>query len=393
MGVPARSRRRDRYGRGAVAAAPVVLLVLLAVESSWSVATLGQNPLSATASVVQSGPAGSTVRFQLHADGIALALHLGVLSYSGQTVRPDHLYVFADYRFPGQFTTVLTVLGDVQRLRLYLAEAGDPVPVDSVNASQAASVLRADPHAAFAIIGLPAPDSIWSDATAFLANWVREGGLLIWAGGPLGYSSGHPIAGGFVFDGPGWQGQETLAGYNLTDSAPYLPAGATTTRPAPPLDGTDSTPLGEALGTQYYATPAGANVTQLAAHGDLSLGFTSPVGGEGGASPRASVAYLPEGLGGILFFAGADSAGYSGYVPFATGWITDGTAVLTLDIALWLALGAIPSPGPAVSQDANVPAWGSSTVTVSVPTSGPLEWVAVDRYDSVLLAYSSGTLP
>jgi hypothetical protein len=149
--------------------------------------------------------------------------------------------------------------------------------------------------------------------------------------------------------------------------------------------------LGLALATQYYATPTGANVSELSAHGGIDLGLDTV--GEAGASPRTSLAYVPVGSGGILFFGGADYSGYNGYVPFAQGWITDGTAVISLDIALWLDLDSAPLAGGSNATVVSVPAGGEVDIHLAVPaTSSGLEWVAVDRSDSVLLAGESGTL-
>jgi hypothetical protein len=372
---------------------PVALIVLLAGEALWGAGTYGADPLSAQVTTISSGPGASIVQFELRANGVSLQLHLGAWATPGLRARPDRLYVLADPAYPSLFSDSETVRGDVGRIASYLNEIGAPLAVEAITGAEALPLLEADPHAAFAVIGLPAPDSVISNSTTFLATWVRDGGLLIWAGGPIGFASGHPSSGGrFDYDSLGWEAQLAIAGFNVTDPAPLMPSGSSTTAPAPPISAASPTALGSALATQYYATPAGANFSELESHGGLPLGFATEPGAEGGHSVRTSIAYIPVGAGGILFFGGADFSAYEGYIPYSSGWITDGTAVLSLDIALWIGLGALPSGGPSSSITVAVPSDSSVSVSLPVSTNGPIGWIAVDRTDSVLLAYQGGLL-
>ncbi|MCI4330874.1 MAG: hypothetical protein L3K19_03375 [Thermoplasmata archaeon] len=388
---------RGRGRRLRWAAIPIVALALLAVESGWGVHARGDGTLEVTASTAPSGGLGATITLQLHSTAAPLDLRVGLVSADRPTTRPDRLFVLADPLYPGPYTNggVATLEGDAIRIASYLATLGNPIPVETISGSAVRGDLTADPNAAFAVIGLPAPDTVLSNSTWFLADWVRSGGLLIWAGGPLGYAAGHPGSGGsFDYANPGWYGQELLAGYPVTDPAPVVPLGTPTKLPPPPLDGTSPSPLASALSTQYYATPAGANVTGLARHGGLDLGLISAPGAEGPAAPRTSIAYLPLGHGGILFFGGADASGYVGYEPYAQGWITDGTAVISLDIALWLGLGAVPTSSYAASLWVSVGPLGTTSCSFAVPdASGTYEWIVVDLSDSVLLVGSSGVAP
>jgi hypothetical protein len=374
-----------------------VVLALLAVESGWGIHQRSDVSFVVSATTGPAGAGGANVTLHLRSTSAPLALNVGVISVTRPTIRPDRLFVLADPRYPALYTNggATTLDGDAIRIASYLATLGNPIPVQTIMGSDARADLTADPHAAFAVIGLPAPDTLLSNSTSFLAAWVRAGGLLIWAGGPLGYASGHPGPGGsFAFANLGWTGQLLLAGYPLTDPARVAAPDTPTMRPPPPLDGTNASRLGSALSTQYYATPAGANVSELAAYGGLDAGFDSAPGAEGPAAPRTSIAYVPVGHGGILFFGGADITGYEGYVPFANGWITDGTAVISLDIALWLGLGAVPAGTYASSQRVSLGAGGSASCSFALPyANASFEWIVVDLTDSVLLAGATGFVP
>ncbi|MCI4335701.1 MAG: hypothetical protein L3K17_00680 [Thermoplasmata archaeon] len=174
----------------------------------------------------------------------------------------------------------------------------------------------------------------------------------MWAGGPLGFSAGHPtVPSGFHYDSPAWAGQLDLAGFPLTDVARLAPRGTATTTPSPPLLGTNQSSLGGALDLQYPGTADGANVSEVVAHAGVVLGTIAASPGPAGVSPRTSICFLPVGEGGIYYFGGADLSSYQSYVPFANGWITGGTLDVASDMAELIGLGFTPVSGPSTSQD------------------------------------------
>ncbi|HZY92837.1 MAG TPA: hypothetical protein VFG07_08755 [Thermoplasmata archaeon] len=277
------------------------------------------------------------------------------------------MFVLLDPSFPGAYAAYADLAFIPIRLSgfLNLMDSGDSV--HTIQGNQVADTLLANPGAVMVIVGTPAPDTVLSQNSSLLSDWVHAGGLLVWAGGPLGFSSGHPGPGGsFSYESLHWAGQTQLVGFNLTDPAPILPRGSASPYPPPPLMGLNSTPMQSALGMLYLGTADGANVSQVTAHGGVILGTTARTPGEPGVSPRASIAYIPVAQGGVLFFGGADLSSYQAYLPYASGWISEGTIDVAEDIAVFLGLGYSPIIGPVASGDVDVPPGATISETLDL---------------------------
>ncbi len=346
------------------------LLALLLVESLLGYGVRGSpGPLSVQATILPGGTGGSLARVSIESSSLTLAAHLAFLP-SGPPRPSDKIYLLEDPAYPGLYIAPSDLTFVPVRLSGFLGLMGSSVKVETITGAQAPGILASDPRAVLMVVGTPVPDSILSNSSAVLASWIQAGGTLVWAGGPLGFSSGHPESGGrFVYDGLLWKGQTDLVGFPLTDPQPMLPKGSPTSLPTPPLEGTDPTPFGQALGTLYVGTADGANVSEVENHGGVVLGTEAPPAAGFHGSARASLIYVPVGLGGVFFFGGADLSSYQGFVPFADGWITDGSLDIAEDTAVLLGTGYDPVPGPVVSQDLSVPPYGTVSTTLSLATN------------------------
>lgn len=342
-------RREGRRWRDATLA--IVVLVLVAgLLSESALGVIGHGSRSPTASA--SARVGSNGTLQLSvsipATSGRLSMHVAAIP-SGALAqgRLDRIYVLLDPSYPGLYIAYPDEEFVVLHLIVFLKSMGADVPVVVVHGDQVAAALAADPRSALVIAGTPAPSSVLSPNSSLLAQWIRHGGTLFWAGGPLGFASGSALpGGGFRYDSLFWKGQISLVGFPLTDPGVVAKPGTASRLPLPPLYGVNASPLATALGIAYSATPDGANASRLAAHGGVSLGFESPSVENPAAGPWTSLAYVPVGNGGVFYFGGGDLSSYQGYVPYAQGWIVDGSVDASRDIALLAGVGFVPTAFP-----------------------------------------------
>lgn len=341
----------------------LVFLALLMAEAVGAGIVSVAPPVRLT--VVQSGPQGAgwslTVRVTtgLVSTDLLTALVPGSL---GNILDPN-VYFFADPAYPSLFDSYGDTLSIPRQVTAYLSDLGFHPQVTLLTGPQIQPTLSAHPHAVMVVAGPGViPDSVFSASTTFLPAWVRSGGTLVWAGGPLGYFEGHPGAGGqFQYTDLQWAGESTFVGYPLTQ--PFgtpLPNGGPPspgTSPYPPLSGIAPDPLAHALGIGYSGVSAGADLPSLYAHGGLSLGFETTPGAIAGT--RTSLAYLPVGAGALYFFGGALFSPNQGYIPFASETLSE-------DIAFLVGLGYVPASGPVATGPISIGPLGSQEVTLSL---------------------------
>jgi hypothetical protein len=316
--------------------------------------------------VLASGPEGAgwnlTVRVMT---GLVSADVLAALVPGTIGNLPDpNVYFFVDPAYPSLFDSYADTLSIPRQVTTYLSDLGFHPQVTLLTAPEILPTLSAHPRAAMVFAGPGLlPDTLFSTNTSFLADWVRGGGTLVWAGGPLAYFEGHVTAdGGFADTDLGWGGETSFVGYPLTQ--PFgtpLPNGAPPppgSSPYPPLNGIAPSPLAHALGIGYSGVSAGADLPSLYAHGGLSLGFETPPGAPVGA--RTSLAYLPLGAGALFFFGGALFSPNQGYIPFASPTLAE-------DIAFLVGLGYRPASGAVDSVPIAIGPLGSEQATLGIP--------------------------
>jgi hypothetical protein len=297
--------------------------------------------------------------------------------------------VLEDPNYPALFGTTPEVAALVSFLGTEFQRFGSTTGVTTLDAAQLPSFLTGNRSATLVVANYGCvPASVLSAQNDSLPAWVRGGGRLVWAGGPLGYyeEPAHPSAGGPLPGGLGWAGQLRVLGFPLVDPLPAGPQGPEATNGSPVL-GSVASPLAQGLGLAYNGTTFGANLSELIAHGGFSLGFESaPLAS--GASGRTSIAYLPVGNGSVVYFGGAVDDPANQYIP-------EGGVRLAQDIALLLAFPFLVVPGPVDVQELDLAPLGSARIqlSVSAPPSSAGVLVQSNVGGAVLFAWSQPILP
>lgn len=373
----------------------VVLVAALASESVLGVIGQGSRSPNTSASA-RVGPDGTIqLSVSIPATSGRLSMHVAAIPSDPLAQdRPDRIYVLLDSSYPGLYISYSDEEFVALHLIVFLDRMGANIPVNVVRGDQVAAALSSDPHAALVIAGTPAPSSVLSPNSSLLAQWIRNGGTLFWAGGPLGFASGEVLpGGGFRYDSLFWRGQISLVGFPLTDPGVVAKPGNASRLPLPPLYGVNPSPLATALGIAYTATPDGANVTRLEAHGGVSLGFEAPSAEDPAAGPWTSLAYVPVGSGGVFYFGGGDLSSYQGYVPYAAGWIVDGSVDASRDISLLAGLGYVPTARPLAQADVVSSTTEPTLATLTLPntTGGLTVFVESTTVGEILYFWSERT--
>lgn len=344
--------RRRRPRASAALAALIVVALLLALCYTLESRVAG-TPLSVAVIVTEPGSNSFGVTLRLTANYGSIDAHVAVVP--GESSTPiSEVFVFYDSAFFLRFGNAVDVVGLEERLSDFLSEISPATPVAFVDSAQLPAVLEANPHAAFIdFCYATLPSTVLSPDVTLLKSWIEGGGTLIWAGGPLAFFEGNPAPNGtFVYDNLGWEGQLDLAGYPLED-----PVGDPASRSAGPLLASNESAVGAALGVSFDGTPDGANVSELATHGGVDLGFDSA--SVNGASPRTSLAFASIGSGRLFFFGGAVWGDAEGTIPSAAGYIAS-------DIELLVVSAYSPLPGPATYATLTVGYLSPTTVTLSL---------------------------
>ncbi|HZY91734.1 MAG TPA: hypothetical protein VFG07_03030 [Thermoplasmata archaeon] len=274
--------------------------------------------------------------------------------------------LLADPTYPSVFGSYSDTLALGDRANTLLREAGSGTTITDVSSAGLADALAANPNGTLIIAEYGVlPPSVLSPNVSLLGNWIRAGGALIWAGGPLGFYQEAPGNGSRACcpGGEGWAGQTSLIGFPLTD--PVSGGGPLNVPGTGPPLGTIATPLDSAFGFEYNGTLYGANVSRLASHGGFSLGYESAAPNAAGQpSPRTSLAYLPLGAGAVYYFGGGIWTPYGQYTPL-------GGLALSVDIARLVATRFVPLLGPTLVQSVTLPPEETTTVELSVALGTP----------------------
>ncbi|MCI4322039.1 MAG: hypothetical protein L3K05_07030, partial [Thermoplasmata archaeon] len=202
VSVPAASMRRMRRPSSATV---VVALVLIAMTVETGVATVLLAPpppaLRVSVEEVVAGPGSVATTVRLSTGVTPVAVHVGVVP--GFAVARGPVRVFADPAYPdanGSYTATHEI---AERVGLALGEAGIPDPISFVDGAALATALASNDSGTVVVLGGTVPDSVLSLSNTTLANWITAGGTLVWAGGPLGGTAGHPSPSGFVWSSLG----------------------------------------------------------------------------------------------------------------------------------------------------------------------------------------------
>lgn len=364
-------------------ALPVLLVAALLVIGAWAALPPARPGGSATLLGVEPNGAGTAARVQVRSGSTGLSVHAAALSMV-EAPESGPVYLFSDPTFPELYATHDESTGILAQLTGELASMEPSRPVSTVGAGALGDLLEQTSGATLVIVDGVVPDDIWSNSTDRLAQWVAAGGTLVWAGGPLGFSSGHPNPeGGFDYDGPGWSGEARLAGWWLTDPNESTSTGSS--RDPSASIGTGASPAALALGVQFYGTAYGANVTALLGHGGVDLGWSEPARGAFGA--RTSVAGFVVGAGAVYYFGESARTPGGAALPLAAN-------DLCADIALLVALGYRPVSTPLVAaNDIELGPWAATTVVLSLAGHGPyLELFVRSALPGVLMLYWQTTV-
>jgi hypothetical protein len=352
--VPARLLRSN-FVRVALVAA-VLLLATLAFRTGVS-----QSPVLSATDRVGPETLGASVQVEVSLTShrpfpVPVSVSLLPVAFHSQAAE---VYVFEDSSYPPLFGTTPEVAALAAQIGLEFQLLGAATTVSTIDAAQLPSFLEANTSATLVVANYGGvPTTVFSNSSDELGTWIRAGGSLVWAGDPLAYYSEPPNVSpsGVWPGGLGWQAQVKLLGFPLTDSVPS-PDSSPLSPGSGPIYGVNAAPLAGALGLVYNGTLFGANTTELAAHGGLSLGFSS-VAIPGGPAPRTSLAYIPVGNGSVYYFGGAVNVPSGPYVP-------EGGVRLADDIAQLLAFPFTPSPGPVVVQSLSLGFYAQTQVTLS----------------------------
>ena len=288
--------------------------------------------------------------------------------------------MFADSHYPDSYGSYTATHQVIERVQLVLAASGVAPNIQYVDGNGLLSVVNGPAEGTLVVLGGIVPDTALSNYTAPLANWVTDGGTLVWAGGALGSQEGHPTNGPFSWDPLDWKGQTDLVHYAMTDVGPVGP-----------LLGNRTSSIGSAFGTEYNGTPTGANVSALRAHGGVDLGIDS-LPGPGGSAPRTSLAYQPVDYGGVFYFGGSFSA-----QTRPPSDIPNADFSLTTDLAALLASEYVPGAGSGASMNIQLATLASDTVTLTVPVgelaSGLVALVTTPALPTFLSVWSAQIQP
>lgn len=367
----------------AASALLAVFVSLILIEAGLFAVTQRRPALNVSVATEVSGPR-TTVTFSLGAGPLPIGVHLAVLPGTAEPLRDPAVLYFADPAYPSLYASPADVYGMGVRIGTYFPLMGSHDYIVFVNSEDLPAMLARHPYGTLVIAGGGViPDYVYSPISSLLRSWVEGGGTLVWAGGPLAYSSGHvsKATGQFVYNSLQWAGQTDLLGFPLCDPVDLASINGTSSLT---LSASEPSPLGAALGIGYQGTPAGANTSEVIAHGGTVLGYATP--SSGGAASRTSLAYLPLGSGAVYYFGGAIFQGGLGYVPQAS-------VNLTLDIALLLTLNYRPTLGPSAFANIGLGPLQSRSVALTVNgSSGGLIAFVRSALQGGLEYFWSGTL-
>ncbi len=371
------SRRHSRAW-GAGVAAVVLAIALISV-----VGPLAGPVVTATVERVQPAAGGTSITVSMSNHRVfAAPVNVAVLpgTFYGAATRP--IFAFEDARASCLFGSQSDVASVVSRVQETLSGLGLTQPIQVENASGVLGVLAGSPHAILLLLECGViPISPLDPSDLALHNWIAAGGTLVWAGGPLGFYNQVVTSPTYGLDTPGWAGQTELVGFPIANIVPG-PPGIPVAWPKATA-GTVPSARASALGLSYAGVTYGANASEVSAHGGVNLGWNATVG----PTSRMSLAYIPVGAGGVLYFGGALWAFDGPSVP-------DAGADLGYDLSILLALGLTYLPGPIVSTSVLLRGWSTVEVTLTAgPSVAPLAIVVESLVSSTPVAVQGFAVP
>ncbi len=328
----------------------VVLITLVVVGASLASYQQGTHPvLTVTVHQVLRSGGNVSVDLGLTAGAVSVSVHSALVA--GALRGPLPIDVFYDPQYPVLFASLDYIYGLEGQLQAMSSLSAVPSPVSLASAAQVTALVQSHDPAVLVVLGGVLPDTVMNNrSAALLDSWIQDGGELVWAGGPLGWATGHPVsASAFHWSLPFWGGQKEIVGFPLTD--PFTQG---------PLTGGQASSWTQALGLGYDGTVFGANVTELVRQGGTALGFEAP--GNQTNGPRTSLAYLPMGKGSLLYFGGS-FLGNRTFVPEANHELAN-------DLYLLCSLGFVPGADSMSSTNETVPSGQTATVHLTVPDLG-----------------------
>ena len=325
----------------------VALITLVVVAASLASYHQGTVPvLTVTVHQVSRTGGNVTLELGLRAGAVAVSVHSALVA--GTLRGPLPIDVFYDPQYPVLFASLDYIYGLEGQLQAMSSLSAAPSPVSLDSAAQVTALVQSHQPAVLVVLGGVLPDTVMNNRTAaLLDSWIQDGGELVWAGGPLGWATGHPVSGGaFQWSPPFWGGQKEIAGFPLTD--PFTQG---------PLTGSEASSWTQALGLGYDGTVFGANVSELVRNGGTALGFDAP--GNHTNGPRTSLAYLPIGKGSLLYFGGS-FLGNRTFVPEANHELAN-------DLYLLSSLGFIPGAASMTSSSDTIGTGQTASVQLTLP--------------------------
>jgi hypothetical protein len=316
--VTARRRvpRRPQHGRRSAVIEVVGALLVVVPASLGALSSAGEAavpiPRLTTVAQVRSGRGSVAWRVRGAPPG---RLQVSVL-LAARPVSVRQVVVYEDGAYPDSGSSPYAVQGVVDHLPVDLVAAHLRVPVRTVGARGLVSVLDAFP-ASGRVVVVPSgtlPSTVWSPTVDRVTPFVRNGGTLVFGGDLPGYYSVGPSpemdASPPAAGTPSYEcGPETAAGQPATLAPTVSTLGLLGVDRLLGIGGllettwgwscvaTDPSPVAAALSLSSATLHAGPSVAKLDDIGGASLGYVT--------RGRTSIAWVPDGAGGILLFGGS----------------------------------------------------------------------------------------
>jgi hypothetical protein len=243
------------------------------------------------------------------------------------------IYIYNDAGFPSAGVAGTAVQGVFDHLSGELAVHGYAAPVSAVSARQLVDVFKAANAASRSIVVMMTgvfPSSVFSARVDLVSPWVEAGGILVWAGGAIGYWSADTA--------------RTLSPSNILGEAGTARLLGTGIVKYPTVFGRIGdvpTSLASALDLSYRFTGVGVQRDPVIARGGRTLGWYS--------GQFSSISYMPRGRGGFLVFGGE--------VPDESS--------ISVDLARILLARAIYAAGSVATKEVNLS---------QLPSAAVLDW-------------------
>lgn len=247
-------------------------------STQLTVATAGRDP-------------GGQVTLDVQVNRAGAARQIRLVARTGAARPINRIAVLVDQTLQSSGSDLRTVKGVYDNLATEATLRGLPFTVTAVDAAGMERLLQDVQRAQDLVVVNPMgvlPANSFSLQRDLLTPWLRAGGRLVWAGDLAGYYSASPgqVLGASP-DNPGLEGNRLVYGGRNVLLEPFEWGRQGSARSAP----------AEALELAYTFTHGGVLSTAAVAAGGGGLGWLD-------AGGRSSIAWVPDGSGGILTFGG-----------------------------------------------------------------------------------------